>query len=258
MKHILFFLLLFMSFLSFGQEENIQKVEIESGTLSKKYIDEKLDSFIVEMYTVNYGKALSFVKENDTIIIKNIQKSDAVIKIYFKNKMQMRELLYQNKIIAYSEAINFDLNNLPINNTIYSLLVNNKVQSSINKFDLKNVDEDFDDSNIKLFNSLHYISDLTTIDSVFSSIADFFSNGDALYKVYMGSYVEKHMPPIIAYLKTNEKGKIESGIIWKKKDDENGKYEIYSKEKIIKSEIQSLLGFKEIFRDYFTKNIMNN
>lgn len=168
MKHILFFLLLFMSFLSFGQEENIQKVEIESGTLSKKYIDEKLDSFIVEMYTVNYGKALSFVKENDTIVIKNIEKSDAVIKIYFKNKMQMRELLYENKIIAYSEAINFDLNNLPINNTVYSLLVNNKVQSSINKFDLKNVDEHFDDSNIKLFNSLHYISDLTTIDSVFS------------------------------------------------------------------------------------------
>ncbi|MBS7253671.1 hypothetical protein [Flavobacterium branchiicola] len=257
MKHILLFLLLFISSFSFGQEENIQKVEIESGTLSKKYISGNLESFTVEMYTVNSGKVSTFVKKSDTITIRNGEKSDAVIKIYFKNKMQIRELSYKNKIVAYSEAIDFELNNLPINNTIYSLLVNNKIESSINKFSYENLDENFDDSMIKLFNSMHYISDLTTIDSVFSSIADFFSNGDALYKVYMGSYAEKHMPPITAYLKTNEGGKIESGIIWKKKDDLTGKYEIYSKEKIIKSEIQSLTDFKKIFQNYYAKNAMN-
>jgi len=246
-----------MSLPSFGQEE-IQKVEIEGGTLSKKYTDGKLESFLVEMYAVNYGNAFNFIKEKDTITIDNGEISNAVIKIYFKNKMQISELFYNKKIVAYYEAINFNLDNLPKSNTIYSLLVNNKTESFINNFNFKNVDEDFDQNLIKFYNRLNHITDATNIDSVFSSIANFFSKEDALYRIYSGSYAEKFAPPVITYLKTNESGKIESGIVWTEKETGKGKYDIYNKEKIVKSEIQSLSNFKETFREYFTKNGMDN
>lgn len=253
MKYLLFFTFLFMSSLSFGQKEDMQTVKIESGSLSKKYIDGKLESFTVEMYAVNYGGVLAFSKENDTISINSGEKSNTVLKIYFKNKMRIYELLYKNKRVLCLESVNFDLDNLPKSTTIYRTLINNKIESYSSMSDFKNLDEDFDESLMKIFNGLIYSTDLVNIDSVFNSIADFFSNEDALYRIYVSSYAEKLMPPITGYLKTNERGKIESGIIWTEKESGNGKYEIYNKEKIVESKIQSLLNFKETLQDYFTK-----
>ncbi|WP_264530582.1 hypothetical protein [Flavobacterium sp. N502540] len=253
MKQLLFFIFLLASAFSFGQAEEVQKTEIEGGTLSKKYIDGKLESFIVEMYAVNYGNIFSFTKGKDTITVSNGEKSAAVIKIYFKDQMQISELFYKKKIVGYLEAINLNIDQLPKSNSIYSFLVNNKIKSSICSFDLNDLDENFDQNLIKLFTSLNHAANAENLDSAFNSIAHFFSKEDALYRIYLASYAEKFAPPIITYLKTNESGKIESGIVWTGKETGNGKYEIYSKEKVIQSGIQNLSNFKETFREYFSK-----
>ncbi|KQO22468.1 hypothetical protein ASF10_08815 [Flavobacterium sp. Leaf82] len=56
----------------------------------KKYVDGKLESFIVEMYAMNYGNVLSFSKINDTIFIKNADE-------FIKNNKEIRELIYKKK-----------------------------------------------------------------------------------------------------------------------------------------------------------------
>ncbi|WP_339886818.1 hypothetical protein [uncultured Flavobacterium sp.] len=88
MKTLYSTLLIFLfTFFCFGQnQDSLITVDIESGKTIKKYIQGNLESFETELYAVNYGNILSFSKKNDTIFIENADESEAIIKIYLKNK----------------------------------------------------------------------------------------------------------------------------------------------------------------------------
>jgi len=253
-KHLLFLILLFMGISSFAQsQDSTTTIKIESGQIVKHIVAGKLESFVVQMYAVNYANALTFTKVNNQIIISNAQEPNAIIKIAIENKNQIRELLYDKKIVSSIKTINFDLNNLPKNSQISNRMVNGKIESYVSKRNLENIDEHKLDKTLKLFFRLDIAAELITIVEVFNSIADFFSQEDALLKIYSGQYADQAQPLMTAYLNTNEAGKIEKGIIWLQKDAGKGKYETYSHGKMIKSEVQSLQDFQDTIMDYFQK-----
>ena len=256
-QKIFLLVLLFMSASSFAQIQNSITVKTESGQTTKNYIGEKLESFVVEMYAMNYGNALTFTKLNDQIVITNAQEPNAMIIIRTKDTLLIRELLYGEKVISSIEAIDFDLNNLPKNSLISSIRIDDKTSSYVVKLINENPEGVSLDKTYKLFGRLIIPADLTDIDAVFNSMANFFAQEDALLRIYLGAYAEENQPLMIRYLKTNEGGKIDSGIIWTPKDDENGKYDIYTKGKIIKTEIQNLSNFQETIIHYFEKNFPN-
>lgn len=262
---ILFVIILKSSF-SLGQEPDSLVVEkIESGKTVKKFVSKKLESFDVEMYAMNYGNVLSFSKINDTIFIKNADEPDAIIKVFIKNNKETRELIYKKKQLLYVGNIDFDLKNLPPDSSIISKLSNNVVESYVSKSDLESIahddNRDFEKS-FKLFGRLDICYKPTTIELIFNSFADFFSKEDALLKIYSSKYAqqyaeeyqEKHkeetIPVFIGFAQTNELSEIKNGIIWTKKDDKNGIYNIYHENKIVKSEVKSLQEVQNVIIGY--------
>ncbi|TDG36431.1 hypothetical protein EZJ43_07890 [Pedobacter changchengzhani] len=254
-QKIFFLVLLFMSASSFGQIQNSITVKIESGQTTKNYIGEKLESMIVEMYAMNYGNALTFTKVNDLILITNAQEPNTQIKIEFRDKFLVRNFLYDEKVISSIEAIAFDLNNLPKSSTITNQIVKGKIESHIGKMQFENTEGYRLDKSYKLFLRLTIPADLNDIDAVFDSVANFFSQEDALLRIFLGRYAEKTQPLMTGYLVTDKIGSIENGIIFTPTDDENGKYDIYHKGKIIKTQLQNLIDFQETIMEYFEKNI---
>lgn len=255
-KHLLFFFLLFMSTSSFAQKpDSTQIIEIESGKTLKRFVEGKLEKLVVQMFAVNYGNSIFFEKVKDAILITSFQEPNASIKISIKNKLQVREILYDGKLISSIEAINFDLENLPKNSQISNQMVNDKVESYVGGYIFENTGGFRLDKTYKLFARLNIPATLTNIDDALNSIADFFSQEDALLRIFLGRYAEQTQALMTGYLKTNGLGKIESGIIWISMDDENGRYEIYNQGKIIKTELQTLKDFQESIISYFQKNI---
>ena len=255
-KYLLFLISIVMSSSSFSQNKNsTETIKIESGKIVKNIVDGKLESFVVEMYAVNYGNALTFTKENNQIMIRNAQEPNAIIKIAIENKNQIRELLYDNKVISSIKAINFDLDKLPKNSQISNQMFDGKIESYVGKSNLENIEEHRLDKTLKLFFRLNISAKKITIDAVFSSISDFFSQEDALLKIYSGKYAEQTQPLMTAYLKTNETGKIQKGIIWTARAGENGKYDVYNSGKIVKTEFKSLSDFQKTIMDYLAKSI---
>jgi hypothetical protein len=250
---------------TFGQkQDSLVVVKIESGKTIKKFINGYLESFSTEMYAMNYGNVLSFTKTNDTIVIKNADESDAIVKFYIKNKKLIRELKYKNQEILFIANIDFDLNNLPSNSKIQSAIENNIKVSYCVRTNTDKVGGDYEKS-FKLFGRLNLGKDLTNIDSVFNSIANFFSKEDALLRIYSSKYAnsiseeeketlnEQTIPSLTSYLETNEIGKIKEGIIWYEEIGTNGKYDIYSKGKIIKSGNKSLKEYQKNITEYIEK-----
>lgn len=262
---VLFVVILKSSF-SLGQQPDSLVVEkIESGKTVKKFVNKKIESFDVEMYAMNYGNVLSFSKTNDTIFIKNADESNAIIKVFIKNNKESRELIYKKKQILYVGTIDFDLNNLPPSSSIISKLSNNVVESYGCKSDIESIayddNRDFEKS-FKLFGRLDISYKPTTIELIFNSFADFFSKEDALLKIYSSKYAEQYAkehqeehkeetnPVFIGFVQTNELSEIKNGIIWTKKDDKNGIYDIYHENKIVKSEVKSLHEVQDIIKKY--------
>jgi len=96
-------------------------------------------------------------------------------------------------------------------------------------------------------------TNLTDIDTIFNALADDFSQEDALLKIYYGRYAEKYEPLPVAYLNTDNTGKIKKGIVWTETSGQNGKYNIYSNGKVIKSANQNLTDFQKTIMDYMEK-----
>lgn len=92
MKKQIIIILLF-TFSVFAQETDslkTEKIDIESGAITKKYnSDNKLESFSVDISAAYYGNSIFFTKEKDTIVIKNTIENEAVIKIYVKNQKRL-------------------------------------------------------------------------------------------------------------------------------------------------------------------------
>lgn len=245
-----------MSTSSFSQaQDSKETIKIGSGQIVKNIVAGKLESFVVEMYAVNYGNALTFTKVNHQIIIRNAQEPNAIIKIAIEHKNQIRELLYDNKVISSIKAIHFDLNHLPKNSQISNRMFDGKIESYVGQSNLENIEEHRLDKTLKLFFRLDISAHLNTIDEVFSSISDFFSQEDALLKIYSGQYAAQNQPLMTAYLKTNEAGKIQKGIIWTATAGENGKYDIYDNGKIVKTAFKNLSDFQKTIMDYSEKSI---
>lgn len=162
-------------------------------------------------------------------------------------------------------SIDFDLNNLPPSSSIISKLSNNVVESYVSKSDLESIayddNRDFEKS-FKLFGRLDISYNPTTIELIFNSFADFFSKEDALLKIYSSKYAqlyakeyqekykEETNPLFIGFVQTNELSEIKNGIIWTKKDDKNGIYNIYHENKIVKSEVKSLQEAQNVIIEY--------
>lgn len=138
---------------------------------------------------------------------------------------------------------------------ITNQIVKGKIESYVGKTQFENTEDYRLDKSYKLFLRLTIPADLNDIDAVFNSIAEFFSQEDALLRIFLGRYAEETQPSMTGYLITNNVGSIENGIIWTPTDVKNGKYDIYIKGKIIKTERQNLTDFQETIMDYFEKNI---
>lgn len=231
------------------------EIEIESGKTTKIFNEGKLESFRVEMFALHYGNVIVFQKQNDLISIKSGDEPDVEIKIYVKNQFPVRELLFKNKLIATIETIHFDLNHLPKDKNIISYLKKDKTQTYCNQTNYEEVEDEDLDKSIKLFSGLDYEIDLITIDAIFEALADFFSQDDALLRIYSGRYAETITPrPLLTnYLKTDTSGKIKSGVIWTAKNDKTGKYEIYKNGQLIKTGTNSLVDFQVTFMEYINE-----
>ncbi|HFK5566857.1 TPA: hypothetical protein ACG0AB_002353 [Elizabethkingia anophelis] len=249
-----FFILFCFNSISFGQKQNAVKTEakeIENGKITKQYIDDKLNSFTVDMAAVNYGNTLFFTKKDNLITIKDGQNPDAIIRIYLKGKKFTTDLMYKNKELMYIESIDLDFNSLPPNSIISSQYKDGKPESFISRSQMEDIHGL--DKVMKLFWRMDKKTSLTNIDTIFDTLADDFSQEDALLKIYFGRYAEKYEPLPTAYLNTDNTGKIKKGIMWTKTSDQNGKYNIYSNGKVIKSVNQNLTDFQKTIMGYMEK-----
>lgn len=249
-----FFILFCFNSKSFGQKQNAVKTEtkeIESGKITKQYIDGKLNSFTVDMAAVNYGNTLFFTKKDNLIIIKDGQNPDAIIRIYLKGKKFTTDLMYKNKELMYIESIDLDLNNLPPNSIISSQYKDGKPESFISRSQMEDIRGL--DKVMKLFWRMDKKTNLTNIDTIFDALADDFSQEDALLKIYFGRYADKYEPLPAAYLNTDNTGKIKKGIVWTETSGQSGKYSIYNNGKVTKSANQNLTDFQKTIMDYMDK-----
>lgn len=263
MKNIPLMLFAFLlSTLTFGQELNLanfKETKIESGSTFKKMKDGKLDSIIVSMAAVNYGNALIFSKTKDEILIKNAADENSLIKITLKNKKQIRTFFYKNKPVMILESIDLDPENLPKNGFISSGLTNNGIASYLSKSSLDEITgNDFPDKSMKLFSRLEINPNLNDLDAIFTNIGDFFSQEDALLRIFYGSYAEEFEPRALVYLKTDAAGKIKDGVLYdlkNQKEGEKNQYHIYKNGKNIQSGTVDLEGFQEFFEKYMNENM---
>lgn len=257
------FTFLVCSTMVFGQNENSStstEKNIESGSTYKKYKNGKLDSIIVTMAAVNYGNALLFSKSNDEIRITNVADKNSVITIVLKNKKQIRTLFYKQQPAVIVENIDFDIENLPKSSVISSLISDNMVFSNTYVSNDKIFGDDFPDKTFKLFHGFTVRPDLDNLDAIFENIGDFFSEEDALLKIFYGRYAEKFAPQVLAFLKTDASGKIKDGIFmdFKNKNiNEKNNYNIYKNGKIIKSGSENLSKFQNIYMEYREKADLN-
>lgn len=251
---------LFCSLCIFGQntkQSDFIEKEIEGGSTSKKYKNGKLDSIIVSMFAVNYANAIIFSKSNNAIRITNLADKNSVITIELKNKKQVRTLSYKNKPMIIVENIDFDIQKLPKNASILSSFSNSMINSTTVTTNYEILGEDNPDKTIKLFYRLNIRPDLENIDAVFENIGDFFSEEDALLKIFYGRYAEKFAPQVLAFLKTDASGKIKDGIFmdFKNKNiDQKNSYDIYKNGKIIKSGTENLTNFQKNYFEYREKS----
>lgn len=257
MKKQIIILLLF-TFSVFAQETDslkTEKIEIESGAINKKYnSDDKLESFSVEISAAYYGNLIFFNKEKDTIVIKNTIENDAIIKIYVKNQKKVSDFFYKGVLISSVELFDFKIGNLPSNSFIYSKILDNENYSYSSKNYLLKLPEGDYEKSYKLYLFLKTSENNVTIDLLFNEIADFFSQEDALLRIYLSKYRDKIQSEseetITAYLTTDELGIIKNGILWTKKSPNIGQYQIYNDGKIIKSENIELTAFQKVFTSY--------
>lgn len=258
---VLLFAFLLSTFI-FGQDASLagfKETKIESGSTFKKYKGGKLDSMIVAIKAVNYGNALMFSKTNDEISITNAADENSIIKIKLKNKKQVRTFLYKNKPVMILESIDLDLNNLPKNAEIGSSLTKDGIASYQTESTLDQImGEHFPDKSMKLFGNLEINSGLTDLDAIFANIGDFFSQNDALLKIFSGRYAEQFEPQILAYLKTDASGKIKDGLLYDFKNQKAGgknPFNIYKNGKSIQSGTEDLGSFQGIFMKYMNENM---
>lgn len=257
MKKQIIILLLFTFSVSAQEANNLktEKIDIESGAIIKQYnIDNKLESFSVEVSAAYYGNIIFFIKEKDTIIIKNEIEKDAIIKIYVKNQKKVSEFFYKDNLISFIEFFDFKISNLPSNSLIYGKISDNENYSYLYKnYSDKFPEGDYEKS-YKLYAFLKTSENNVNIDLLFNEIADFFSQEDALLRIYLSKYREKMKSEsgenITAYLKTDQLGKIKNGVLWTKKSPNSGQYDIYNDGKIIKSENIDLTSFQKVLNTY--------
>lgn len=235
-----------------------EEIKIESGEIIKKYNNDKLESFAVQIYANSYYNSFFFAKENDTIVVKNLNEKDAIIKIYVKDKKKVSEFIYKDKQIFYLEVIDFNINNLPAKSKISNRIYDNEKTSYLYKNNMADAHGDDFEKSYKLFLFLKTSENNVTVDSIFNQIADFFSKEDAIYRIYMSKYRDKinaeSATNTTAYLITDELGKIKNGILWTEKPSNNGEYHIYKNGKIIKSENIKLESFQKIINTYYIES----
>ena len=245
---------------TFGQEKDMSgftETKIESGSTFKKLKEGKLDSIIVAIAAMNYGNALIISRTNDAIQLKNAADENSLITFEIKNKKQVKTLYYKNQPITIIESIDLDVKNLPKNAAISSSIENNLISSYTSSSKINELRGEMDDKSFKLFYFLNIPSNLDNLDAIFNGIGDFFSEEDALLKIFYGSYAEKFAPKALAYFNTDEVGKIKDGVlmnITNEKPAELNKYDLYKKGKIIKSGTSSLDDFQNIFKEYLMNN----
>ncbi|GGF11560.1 hypothetical protein [Flavobacterium limi] len=255
-------IVLFYSFSIFAQthKNNLRTEEtaIESGEIIKIYNNEKLESFTLQILADYYSNSFFFTKENDIITIKNRVESDAIIKLYVKDRKKVSEFLYKDKLIFYTEVIDFDIKKLPAQSKIWNTIYNDEKISYIYKDNLSKAAGDDFEKSYKLFLFLKTSENNATTDLIFNQIADFFSKEDAILRIYLSKYRDKINAESqlnkTGYLTTNELGKIKNGILWTQKTINNGEYHVYKNEQIIKSGTVNLKSFQEIFNTYYTEN----
>ena len=254
MKNLIIILLFLANSQSLFSQKT-EEIEIESGMISKEFKNGKLDNFVVSMFAVNYGNNLIFSKSKDEILIKNAEDENSVITISLKNKQQVKSFIYKNKPIITVENIILDLSNLPKNSIISSNLSEKEINSFIITSNFDNLGNANLDKSFKLFSRLYINPKLDNIDDIFNDLSHFFSQEDALLKIYFGRYAEKFDPKALAYLQTDNLSNIKTGIIWKadKSSLTTGKYDIYNNGKIIKTSSESLEKFQKTYSDFRMK-----
>lgn len=252
-------ILLLGHFIAFGQQSDFRdftETKIEGGATYTKLKNGKLDSVVVGMFAVNYGNALIFSRSSEAIMTQNANDDQAVIKIEIKNKKQVKTLWYDNSLIVSMEYFDFDLQNLPKNRSVSIFLENDLVTASAVDSKLEQFTGELDDKTMKVFFGLNIPANLTQIDAVFNYIGDFFTQENALLKIFYGEYAQEFQPSMIASFETDQYGKIREGIILDyQKNVLKNQYKIYRNGKVIKTDIKGIIPFQKIFREYLIRDL---
>lgn len=255
MRKKIVFIVISILLSSYIKAQKTETIKIESGEVYKKYKGDKLDSLVVSMYAMNYGIYLVFTKTDKEIIGKSIDDKNALLKFGVKNGKQFRTFFYKNQQIISVETIDFAIDNLPKNARITGGYFANSFFYNVVVSNYEKLGEDNPDKSLKLFHRLNIDPKLNSLDSIFDNIAQFFSQEDALFRIYKGSYAEEVQPKVTTWVKTDSQGRITDGIIWKSesKDLKTGKYDIYKLGKIIKTGSESLENFQKTFEKFMNE-----
>jgi len=243
-----------------GNNSETEEIKIENGAITKKFNKGKLESFTVEINANSYYNSFLFTKKNDTIIATNLSEEKAVIKIYVKDKKKVSEFFYNGRILFYQEAIDFNTTKLPPNGRIWGTISNaEKTSYLFYRDNLSKAQGDDFEKTYKLYSFLKTAEYNVTSDLLFNEIADFFSEEDAILKIYLSSYRNKIISESkllkVAYLTTNGQGQIKNGVLWTQKSDLKGEYKLFENQKNIKTENIDLDSFQGIFNDYYILNL---
>ena len=222
----------------------------------KKLKNGVLEYFMFEMGIGYYGNRFTFIKNLESIEIKDLMNIDYKIEIKLENNIPIAKIIYRDKIIISPKLVEFNVNNLPKNNRLILLDISAEkkcyASSTLeeDKIDPKSILDD--DIFLGIFPFLEN-KNSSSIDSEYLRLAECFSNKELLFNIFDKSDKEKEESILIeGEIYTDKNGKIEEGIIFYNK---KSFYEIYKKGNVVKKGPIDLSKFQKLYSDYLNNRI---
>ena len=224
---------------------------LKKAFLTKKIVKGNLESFMVDLFAVHYFNRITFKIQKDTILITNLDEEKALTKIYFKDKKAVTELFNAGKIVYYVEQINNELENLPANSTVSCNNISGLVRCVASKNMLNEQEASGElKINLTLIETIDF-SDKNNVKDLFEYMVAFWEQEDSVRRTYINEENEKNAILYMAYLTTDDKGKIIKGVVWKEaKSTQKAFYKLYDKGKVTNQAEKTLQDFQAVFMKY--------
>ncbi len=216
------------------------------GMITKNLKNGILESFSQDIFAIHYYNRVTFTKENDRILISNLQEKDYKIKVFLKNNAWITQLIHQDQILLHREEVKHTATVFPKNSEI-SLYVKDNIKHGLSfRYDQKNTalfsDTGLNKNILDKLNIPKTKDSKTAFEEIFTSLIE--------TKGFSDEITMEERPLFMGYFDTDDTGMIKDGIRYIEKEDAFV-YHIYENGKVTKKEKTTLEDFQKVMNDYF-------